>query len=632
MKKHLIKYGILSIIAIIGGFIINQIMLQIYLNMYLAVPIFSKFYHPLNAYRLSQFFYMRNVTYDEAGENIIIATCLGVFLTYVFGLILHRKFFGNPLYSDRHGTARFAITKEIMRSNMAQIPMAMDNIERRYGIIVGSIEHPKGRPITRYDTKKSIKLQLLSHFASQHVLLIAPTGGGKGVGVVTPTLLNYPDSVFMYDIKGADWIKTSGYREKYLDNICLKFEVINNDGSSCKFNPMDMVRVGTQHEVKDAGNLAVMLIDTDGKGFAGDHWRTSAVDLLTGVILHILYTKKNKNLNSVTRFISGIDPDNDTAYGGDKNWLGEMMCESGLSHLDAFAAYHNISKEQAKTKLGNLIDEMGVNKVIKTSASKLYFKDGKAEGERSSIISSTNAPLSLYNDPIIALNTSTSSFKLTDFQAYEKAVSLYVVVAPTDQERLNPLIRILITQIINTVQATELGKIRELLFLLDEFPKLKKMDVVEAAMATIRSFRARFLLVIQDVAQLKGYYGDLAASIFSNAGIRIAFASNEESTQNMLAKMTGDKTYVAETTSTAVQRSQGFGFSSSVTTTTSKQESVRTLMTPNEIARLGDNALIFVEGENAILGKTYNYREDPDMLKRTTIPAPKISANIVEKA
>ena len=175
---------------------------------------------------------------------------------------------------------------------MVQDPTKMDKIEKRYGIIVGSIEYPTGRAITRYDTKKPMKLQLLSHFAAQHVLLIAPTGGGKGVGVVTPTLLNYPDSVFMYDIKGADWIKTSGYRAKHLNNLCLKFEAINNDGSSCKFNPMDMVRVGTQHEVKDAGNLAVMLIDTDGKGFAGDHWRTSAVDLLTGVILHILYTKK----------------------------------------------------------------------------------------------------------------------------------------------------------------------------------------------------------------------------------------------------------------------------------------------------------------------------------------------------
>ena len=128
---------------------------------------------------------------------------------------------------------------------------------------------------------------------------------------------------------------------------------------------------------------------------------TSAVDLLTGVILHTIYTKKNKNLNSVTWFISGIDPDTDNAYGGDKNWLGEMMGEGGISHLDAYAKYHNLSREEATRKLGSLIDD----KRIKTSASKLYFKDGKAEGERSSIISSTNAPLSLYNNPIIALNT-----------------------------------------------------------------------------------------------------------------------------------------------------------------------------------------------------------------------------------
>ena len=393
MKKYLIKHLAFFIIAIVAGIVFNQLMLQYYLNIYLNVPLLAKFYNPIDAYKVSTFFFNHNVTYEEAGENIVIATCLGAFLAYVAGLVIHRKLFGRGLYSDRHGTARFATTKEILASNMVQDPSKMDKIEKRYGIIVGSIEHPTGRPITRYDTKKKMKLQLLSHFAAQHVLLIAPTGGGKGVGVVTPTLLNYPDSVFMYDIKGADWIKTFGYREKHLNNICLKFEAINNDGSSCKFNPMDMVRIGTQHEVKDAGNLAVMLIDTDGKGFAGDHWRTSAVDLLTGVILHILYTKKNKSLNSVTRFISGIDPNTDNAYGGDKNWLGEMMGEFGISHLEAYSKYKNISKEQAKMELGDLIDEMGINKVVKTSASKLYFKDGKAEGERSSIISSTNAPL-----------------------------------------------------------------------------------------------------------------------------------------------------------------------------------------------------------------------------------------------
>ncbi len=619
MNNKLIKYLTLGVLSIAAGVAMNQLSIQYYLNLHLGAPFLCKFYDPLEAYKITKFFYSYNAKYEQAGENILIITCLSIYLIYIFGLITCRKLFGKDLYSDRHGTARFATAKEIMKSNMIQDPMNMDTIEKRHGIIVGAIEHPTGRLITRYDTKKSMRLRLLSHFGAQHVLLIAPTGGGKGVGVVTPTLLNYPDSVFMYDIKGADWIKTSGYRAKHLNNICLKFEAINNDGSSCKFNPMDIVRIGTQHEVKDAGNLAVMLIDTDGKGFAGDHWRTSAVDLLTGVILHILYTKKHKNLNSVTRFISGIDPDTDAAYNGDKGWLGEMMGEAGITHLEAYSKHKNIIQDQARVELGSLIDEMGINKVIKSSASKLYFKEGKAEGERSSIISSTNAPLSLYNDPIIALNTSTSSFKLTDFQAHIQPISLYVVVAPTDQERLNPLIRILITQIINTVQATELGKERELLFLLDEFAKLKRMDVVEAAMATIRSFRARFLLVIQDVAQLKNYYGDLAAAIFSNAGIRIAFASNEESTQNMLAKMTGEKTYIAETTSTAVQRSQGWGFGGSVTTTTSKQESVRTLMTANEIARLGDNTLIFIEGENTILGKTYNYREDPEMLARTLV-------------
>lgn len=601
---------------------INQTVLQYYLSQVSNYAMFSHWLYPNEQVSATMEFFRNPQLYADAGENILIATGLGLFLSYVIIIAVHRKLFGSHLESDRHGSAKFATIKEIQQTNLLQDPKTLDKVEKRHGLIVGAIEHSSGIPIQRYDTHEKLTLRQLMHFGHQHTLLIAPTGGGKGVGIVTPNLLNYPDSVVMYDMKGKDWETTAGHRANNLKNVCIKFEPTNGDGSSCRYNPMEFIKVGTPEEVSQAGNLALMLIDGDGKGFDGNHFKENGAKLLGAIILHVLYTKKAKNLASVAAMLSGIDPDTGTAYkDGVKGWLGEMCGQKkGLSHLLHYKDSHNISEEEAKKRLALLVDDTGYNRNVKQISSSLYFNNG--EKEVAGIISSANTPLTLFNDPIIAQNTSESTINLSDFQSGDKPVSLYIVVMANDQERIRPLTRILITQIISVVQSSEHGKLRELLFLLDEFATLKKMPVVANALATIRSFKARFMLVVQDLSQLDEYYDKLASSIIANCGVRIGYPSNDLVTNEKLAKWTGDTTYIAETTSTAISKQQGFGIGASSTTTTSKQESQRTLLTANEIATMGTKTLIFREGKNAIFGTSYNYREDKRVEKFLNLKIP----------
>ena len=607
------------IVAVIVGIGFNQLAIQHYLYTIHQVVWFNRIYNPWECIRLTQHFMELN---EDAGENILISTCLSAFVTLMVEMGIYRHFFGKDLTSDRHGTASFASKKEIEETNLLASPAQMDPIEKRYGLIIGAIEHEAGTLLTRYDTKEAVYLRWLMHYGYQHMLLIAPTGGGKGVGIVTPNLLNYPDSIFMYDMKGKDWETTAGHRSINLNNVCIKFEPTNGDGSSCKFNPMDFIITGIPEEVNEAGNLALMLTDADGAGIDGDHFKTNGTKLLAAAILHVVYTKKHKNLASVSSLLSGIDPDTGEAYQGVKEWLGEMCGKSdnAVPHLDYYANMKGISKEQARKELDKLIDEQGYNKYIKKIASALYFNNG--EKEVAGIISSANTPLDLFNDPIIAENTSTSTIHLTDFQSGPKPVTLYVVVMPKDQDRIRPLTRILLTQLINTVQATEHGKLREILFLLDEFATLKKMSVVANSLATIRSFRARYLLVVQDLSQLETYYDKLAGSILSNCGVCTAYPSNDDKTNERVAKWTGEYTYVAETVSVAVSKQQGFSFGSNVTTTTSKQDSLRTLLTSNEVRTMGKKILVFRENQKGIFGTSYNYREDNSMNSKLNLPLP----------
>ena len=62
------------------------------------------------------------------------------------------------------------------------------------GVILGCIEGP-----------------YLRHDGPEHVLCFAPTRSGKGVGLVVPTLLTWPGSCIVHDIKGENFNLTSGF-------------------------------------------------------------------------------------------------------------------------------------------------------------------------------------------------------------------------------------------------------------------------------------------------------------------------------------------------------------------------------------------------------------------------------------
>ena len=135
-----------------------------------------------------------------------------------------------------------------------------------------------------------------------HVLVMAPTRSGKGVGVVVPTLLTWPHSALVHDLKGENWQLTAGARQR-MGQICLKFDPTDTTGTSVKYNPLEQVRLRTVHEAEDVQNIVHMIVDPDGKGL-NDHWVKTGAALLTGTILHLLYAEPNKTLRGLAGFLS----------------------------------------------------------------------------------------------------------------------------------------------------------------------------------------------------------------------------------------------------------------------------------------------------------------------------------------
>src|SRR3546814_10542544 len=68
--------------------------------------------------------------------------------------------------------------------------------------------NPEGVVLGRYDR------DYLRHDGPEHVLCFAPTRSGKGVGLVVPSLLTWPGSAIVHDIKGENWQLTAGFRTR----------------------------------------------------------------------------------------------------------------------------------------------------------------------------------------------------------------------------------------------------------------------------------------------------------------------------------------------------------------------------------------------------------------------------------
>ena len=87
--------------------------------------------------------------------------------------------------------------------------------------------------------------QYLRHEGPEHVLTFAPTRSGKGVGLVVPTLLSWPASAVIHDIKGENWQITAGWRSRF--SHCLLFNP--TDAKSAAYNPLLEVRRGAYEGV-----------------------------------------------------------------------------------------------------------------------------------------------------------------------------------------------------------------------------------------------------------------------------------------------------------------------------------------------------------------------------------------------
>jgi len=456
-----------------------------------------------------------------------------------------------------YGSARWADIREVRRAGL----LGLD------GVVLGRL----GGSYLRHD-------------GPEHVLCFAPTRSGKGVGLVIPTLLTWPHSTIVHDIKGENFQLTSGWRARF--GSVLLFDPTNP--ASAAYNPLLEIRKG-DCEVRDAQNIADILVDPEGALERRNHWEKTSHSLLVGAILHVLYAEADKTLAGVANFLS--DPSRPI-----ETTLNAMLATPHLG-------------ERA-------------HPVVASSARELL---NKSENERSGVLSTTMSFLGLYRDPVVAKVTGRSDWRIRDLVDGARPISLYLVVPPSDIARTKPLMRLVLNQIGRRLtESLDTDRRRQrLLLMLDEFSALGRLDFFESQLAFMAGYGIRSFLITQSLNQLERAYGPNHA-ILDNCHIRIAFSTNDERTAKRVSDALGTATEMRAMKNYAGHRlSPWLGH-----LMVSRQETSRPLLTPGEVMQLSPNeAIVMVSGVHPVRARKVRYYEDPQFQRRVLKPSRAVPIN-----
>jgi type IV secretion system protein VirD4 len=552
---------------------------------------------------------------------ICLVFCFGI--VYYLNLRRTRKLSQNT--DEIHGSARWANARDMAEAGV---------LGQTEGVYIGGW----------YDQKNE-RLNYLRHDGPEHVLVFAPTRSGKGVSLVIPTILAWGESAVIYDIKGENWAKTAGHRAQ-TGHLCLQFAPCDETGRTTRFNPLAEIRVGTMRDVSDAQNIADILVKNLDNKPNDTHWIDTASIIVMGTLLHICYVAagegREANLADLASHFA--------IYG--QNFRDTLKIMAATEH-DKHGKFGWILADGRPTRVHPTVLEC-VQKML-----------DKADREFSSVVSTINTALAIYADPLVRRNTAASDFTVDNLVNFERPVSLYIVVPPSDRLRLSPLLRLVFTLIVNRLTyrmaftpggaaeeaaATEregdanpnalgqpaLEQVRNrfrLLMMIDEFPTLKRMELFADALSYMGGYGIKAYLIAQDLQQIYDSYG-VHESIVSNCHVRVAFAPNKIETARLLSEMTGKIT---------VEKAS-FTFSGSRVSpvldhmSSSVQQIERALMTADEVMRLRParksgngrdeqithpgEMLIFISGSRPVLGTQMLYFKDPVMLKLSRIAPP----------
>jgi len=538
---------------------------------------FLIFYWTLMYFKRTDIHYLLYRAYKIIGYTSLSAIAFYFLIEFVLMKYISQNIFG---------TARWGNKRDLKKAGLLQ---------NKGGMVLGQLVNAD--VYSAYEPKKdSVILHLkkpsqkIIQSGIYNTLLSAPTRSGKGVSSVMTTLLSYPGSVIVLDFKGESFQYTSGFRKKF--GKVYRWEPTGDKGHH--FNPIMEIRSG-ENAFSDANLIAdILTTPAQGGGNAtSEHFQVGAKDFLTAVILHCLCSDwKDKSLPGCRKFLAQGDP----ADPDNKNYIYDLMINS--DHGDEMI--HQAVVEGAMAQRNRPKDEGG------------------------SMLSTVNNALAVFADPKIARNTWNSEFYIDEFEETKVPISLYLTIQYNDVQRIAPLIRLFITLFSRKFTGGETSANSRkfkvpILFILDEFDKLGRMDELEMNMGIHNGFGIHYFLIFQSLNQLnKIYTKDHSFLAHARNTIIYAPGTGETDSAELVSKICGKESISRTNISYSGGKAQ-VGYSNK---NISAQDQERNLINADEVMKLPlDQLILLCQGLPPYIGKKNVYYEDPVFKARLFPPA-----------
>jgi len=407
-----------------------------------------------------------------------------------------------------------------------------------------------------------------------HVVTVAPTGSGKGIGAVIPNLLDYPGSALVLDVKGENAAVTARARRELGHKVFVVDPFRVTKGETHAFNLLDRINTHDPECVSESAVLADCLVIPDPKGQA--HFDESARTLLQGLILHVAgLDESRRHLPEVRRILTAGE-----------EVLFETLAEMAADEKAAFG----LSARAANTIMG------------------------MPDRERGSVISTAQKSTAFMDDPRIAAAVSRSDFDLANIKA--ELMTVYMVLPANKIGPNARFVRCFIGSVIAAITSSTTQPAHRVAFLLDEFGQLGYMKQIEDAVSLLRGYGLAFWVFIQDLSQLKGVYPKWQTFLANSA--KTFYGTDDYDTAKYVSDSLGKATIEYETENSGQNSGTGLSggggsMNRGKSTGTSQQLTGRDLLTPDEVMRLGpERPIVLVKGEYPYQLTRLNYLVDAE--------------------
>ncbi|MCR6736608.1 MAG: type IV secretory system conjugative DNA transfer family protein [Afipia sp.] len=344
------------------------------------------------------------------------------------------------------------------------------------------------------------------HYVGEASLLtIAPSGKGKTQCHVLPALASYRGPAIVLDIKGECHEHTAAWRSANIGPV-IRFNPVEPEHSA-SYNPLAFVDDHPDELWESARFLAELLVVT--RSQHDPTWESQGKDLLTLIIAYVVVNEADaRKMSQVLDLVATIG-------------LADMFAT--VSHVDC-----------------------PLPSAMKRVAARFGQMAKAAPRQFEGVLSGASQHLQVWEGPKLERVTGHSDWHPEDL-ATAPCPTLYLCIPPNAIETYAPVLRVIIGQHVRRLMRRDSKPAAPILFMLDELPRLGRMEPVREALEVGRSYGIKLWMFAQYAEQIVHAYPGVGDGMMENCDVRM-YMNPPSAIADRIARAFGKADSVLEST------------------------------------------------------------------------------------